>query len=99
MSVDKVVIGESGEIVLPSRIRSALRLQAGCELLIERTGAGVLLRPTTTGSGVRLEDLRGFLKTEGPAVPLEELCKPVDYSADWPDPESAPEPEPEPKDK
>ena len=97
MSVDKVVIGESGEVVLPPRIRTALHLKAGSELLIERTGAGVLLKPATMGSGVRLEELRGFLKTEGPAVPLDDLCKPVDYSADWPEPES--EQAPEPKDK
>jgi len=93
MSVDRVVIGESGEVVLPPRIRTALHLKAGSEVLIERTGAGVLLRPATTGSGLRLEDLRGFLRTEGPAVRLEDLCKPVDYSADWP------EPAPESKDK
>lgn len=93
MSIDKVVIGESGEVVLPPRICSALHLKAGSELLIERTGAGILLKPATTGSGVRLEDLRGFLKTEGPAVPLDDLCKPVDYSTDWTEPGSAPAPE------
>jgi AbrB family looped-hinge helix DNA binding protein len=87
MSVERVVIGESGEVVLPPRIRAALHLKAGSELLIERSGAGVLLRPATTGSGLRLEDLRGLLKAEGPAVPLEALCKPVDYSADWQEPE------------
>lgn len=89
MSLDKVVIGESGEVILPPRIRSALHLKAGSELLIERTGAGVLLKPAVTGSGVRLEDLRGFLETKGPTVPLEALCNPVDYSADWeaPDPQ------------
>ena len=86
MSVDKVVIGESGEVVLPPRIRSALHLKAGSELLIERTGAGVLLKPATAGTGVRLEDLRGFLRSEGPAVPLEDLCKPVNYSTDWSEP-------------
>jgi AbrB family looped-hinge helix DNA binding protein len=87
MYVDKVVIGESGEVVLPPRIRSALHLKAGSELLIERAGTGLVLTPVTTGSGLRLEDLRGFLKAEGPAVPLERLCKPVDYSTDWPVPE------------
>jgi AbrB family looped-hinge helix DNA binding protein len=87
MSVEKVVIGESGEVVLPSEIRSALRLKAGSEMLIEQTAAGVLLKPATTRNGLRLEDLRGFLKAERPAVPLEALCKPVDYSADWQEPE------------
>lgn len=90
MKHEKVVIGESGEVVLPPRIRSALHLKAGSELFIERAGADVLLKPATTGSGVRLEDLRGFLRAEGPAVPLDDLCKPVDYSADWPRPEQDP---------
>ena len=86
MSVEKVVIGESGEVVLPPRIRSALHLRAGTELLIERTPSGVLLKPASTRRGVRLEDLRGFLKTDGPVVSLEDLCKPVDYAADWEEP-------------
>ena len=88
MSVEKVVIGESGEIILPPQIRSALHLKAGSELLIERTPAGVLLKPAVTRRGVRLEDLRGFLKSDGSAVPLEDLCKPVDYGADWQEPKA-----------
>lgn len=88
MSVEKVVIGESGEVILPPRIRSALHLKAGSELLIERTPAGVLLKPAVTRRGVRLEDLRGFLKSDGSTVPLEDLCKPVDYGADWQEPKA-----------
>lgn len=88
MSVEKVVIGASGEVILPSQIRSALHLKVGSELWIENTPAGVLLKPAVTQRGVRLEDLRGFLKTDGPAVPLEDLCKPVDYDADWEEPKT-----------
>lgn len=88
MSVEKVVIGESGEVILPPRIRSALHLKTGSELLIERTPAGVLLKPAVTRRGMRLEDLRGFLKSDGSAVPLEDLCKPVDYGADWQEPKA-----------
>jgi len=52
----------------------------------DRDVAGVsdqVARPesTATKSTVRLEDLRGFLKTAGPSVSLEDLRKPVDLSA------------------
>jgi AbrB family looped-hinge helix DNA binding protein len=88
MATEKVVVGESGEVIIPPRIRSALHLKVGTELEVESTAAGVLLRPSTVKRGVRLEDLRGFLKTDGPAVPIEDLCKPVDYSRDWEEPEA-----------
>lgn len=32
---------------------------------------------------MRLEDLRGFFKFQGTSIPIEEISKPVDYSADW----------------
>ncbi len=80
---DKVIIGAAGEVIIPKRIRSALHLAAGTELLVETTPAGLLLKPANAPRGLRLEDLRGFLKQDGPPVPLEELCRPVDYSKDW----------------
>ena len=65
MSVEKVVIGASGEVILPSQIRSALHLKVGSELWIENTPAGVLLKPEwhvpdlQGGGGRTAQDLPG----------------------------------------
>ena len=42
-----------------------------------------MLKPKPKKTGKRLEDLCGMLKHDGPPIPIEELCKPVDYRADW----------------
>ena len=42
-----------------------------------------LLKETPKKRGKRLEDLIGMLQHDGPPIPIEELCKPVDYRADW----------------
>ena len=42
-----------------------------------------MLKTKPKKTGKRLEDLCGMLKHDGPPIPIKELCKPVDYSADW----------------
>ena len=42
-----------------------------------------MLKVVPKKTGRRLEDLIGMLKHDGPALSTEELCAPVDYSADW----------------
>lgn len=80
MATERVLIYQSAEVTIPPRIRAALHLKIGAHLEIESTPTGVVLSPTTLRRGVRMEDLRGPLKTDGPTVRLGDLCKPVDYS-------------------
>lgn len=89
MPSQTVVIGQSGEVIIPPRLRAAHHLETGAELEIESTPAGLLLRPAAARRGVRLEDLRGLLKTDVPTVTLDDLCRPADYSGDWLHPDSA----------
>jgi hypothetical protein len=53
------------------------------EMTLVATGRGVMIQPKIKKTGKRLQDLVGFIKYEGPRVPDEELCAPVDYSEDW----------------
>jgi AbrB family looped-hinge helix DNA binding protein len=83
MTTVTVKLSSKGQVVIPKEVRDALHWEPGTELTVVPTGDGVMLKPRPTKSKLRLEDLRGFLKHEGPPIPIEELCKPVDYSADW----------------
>ena len=48
------------------------------------TENGVLLEAKPKPRGNRLEDLIGFLQYDAPPIPIEELCKPVDYFREYP---------------
>ena len=78
-----VTVSTTGQVVIPKEIRDALHWETGVELTLTAVGNGILLKETPKKHGKRLEDLRGMLKHDGPPIPIEELCKPVDYRADW----------------
>lgn len=82
MSVATVTLSSKGQLVIPKEIRDELHWEPGMELTIGTTESGVLLKSKLVGKELRLEDLRGFLKYDGPPISTEELCKPADYSAD-----------------
>lgn len=73
--------------MIPKEIRDRLHWEAGQELIIEMTESGILLKPRPAQKKLRLEDLRGFLKCDGPPIPTETLCQSVDYQVDWNDSE------------
>jgi AbrB family looped-hinge helix DNA binding protein len=83
MTIAIITLSSKGQVVIPKEIRDELHWEAGLELTIETTESGVLLKSRAAGKKLRLEDLRGFLKYGGPPISTEELCKPVDYRADW----------------
>ena len=83
MSIATLTLTRQGQVAIPKEIRDELHWNAGLELTVEITESGVLLKPRPIGKKLRLEDLRGFLKYDGPPTSTEELCKPVEYSADW----------------
>ena len=78
-----VTLSTKGQVVIPKEIRDALHWEAGVELTVTSAGDLVVLKATPKKTGKRLEDLIGMLQHEGPPIPIEELCKPVDYSEDW----------------
>lgn len=83
MTIATITLSSKGQVVIPKEIRDQLHWETGLELTIETTESGVLLKTKPAGKKLRLEDLRGFLKYDGPPISTEELCKPVDYSSDW----------------
>jgi AbrB family looped-hinge helix DNA binding protein len=78
MSVTTIKLSSKGQIVIPKEIRDELHWEAGIQLSLVATGAGVSLRAMTVKSGRNLGDLIGLLKHEGAAITIEALCKPVD---------------------
>lgn len=83
MSSATLTLSNTGQIAIPQEIRDELHWEPGLELTLETTDSGVVLRSKAKKRTLRLEDLRGFLKCDGPPVSIEDLCEPVDYTADW----------------
>jgi len=87
MSISTTALSSNGQINIPIEILNELHWEAGHQLSIETTEAGVLLKSIPKKKKLRLEDLRGFLKYDGPPVSIEVLCKPVEYSNDGEEPD------------
>jgi AbrB family looped-hinge helix DNA binding protein len=83
VSIANITLSSKGQVVIPKEIRDQLHWEAGHELSIETTESGVLLKSRPSKKTLRLEALRGFLKSAGTPMSTEELCQPVDYGADW----------------
>ena len=83
MATATVTLSTKGQVVIPKDIRDALHWEAGTELTVTPAGNGVMLKAAPKKRGKRLEDLIGMLQHDVPPIPIEELCKPVDYRADW----------------
>ena len=78
MTALKTRVSTKGQVILPNAIRRRRRWEAGTELLVEDTEAGVLLRaapyfpPTTIDEVSRLS-----ANYTGPVVTLEEMDEAV----------------------
>lgn len=83
MSIATVTLSSQGQVVIPQEIRDALRWEAGTQLRLVSSPSGLTIQAMPHKAGRRLEDLIGMLKHEGPPLSTEDLCKPVDDSADW----------------
>jgi len=68
MSISTTALSSNGQINIPIEILNELHWEAGHQLSIETTEAGVLLKSIPKKKKLRLEDLRGFLKYDGPPV-------------------------------
>ena len=71
MTTATTTLSSKSQIVIPQTILDQLHWESGGELIIETTDAGVLLKSKPSGNTLRLEELRGFLQSDGPALSIE----------------------------
>ena len=83
MSVATITLSSKGQVVIPKEIRDELHWLAGTQITLVSSASGVTLKAVPKKTGLKFEDLIGMLKHDGAPLSNEELCKPVDYSADW----------------
>ena len=79
MTTATITLSSKGQVVIPKEIRDELHWAAGTQISLVSNASGVTLKAVPTKTGRKLADLIGLFKHEGPPVPIEELCKPVDY--------------------
>ena len=82
MSVATIKLSSKGQIVIPKEIRDELHRQAGTQLTLVSSLSGITLRSAPKKTGSTMTDLIGMLQHEGPPIPIEALCRPVDYRTD-----------------
>ncbi|MDP2827252.1 MAG: AbrB/MazE/SpoVT family DNA-binding domain-containing protein [Sulfuricellaceae bacterium] len=83
MSIATIMLSSKGQVVIPKEIRDELHWDAGTQITLVSSASGVMLKAVSKKTGRKFEDLIGMLKHDGQPLSTEELCKPVDYSADW----------------
>jgi AbrB family looped-hinge helix DNA binding protein len=83
MSIATIKLSSKGQIVIPKEIRDELNWQTGTELTLVSSISGVTLKTAPKKTGGNLGDLIGMLRHDGPPIPIEALCRPVDNYADW----------------
>jgi len=80
MQAVTIKLSSQGQLVIPEAIREKLHWDQEMELTLVPVGDGVMLqRPPEPGKR-NLADLRGMLHYEGPPIPLDTLCKPVELT-------------------
>jgi bifunctional DNA-binding transcriptional regulator/antitoxin component of YhaV-PrlF toxin-antitoxin module len=82
MSTATITLSSNGQIVIRKEILDELRWEAGTQLTLVSGASGVTIKATPKKTGRRLEDLIGMLKHDGPPISNDDLCRPVDTSAD-----------------
>ncbi|MFT3802567.1 MAG: AbrB/MazE/SpoVT family DNA-binding domain-containing protein [Burkholderiaceae bacterium] len=60
--IETTRLSSKGQVVLPSRIRSAHRWESGTEFQVRDTPEGILLTPLARPAPSRIEDVAGCLK-------------------------------------
>jgi AbrB family looped-hinge helix DNA binding protein len=83
MSVTTIKLSSKGQIVIPKEIRDELHWQSGTQLTLVSSLSGITLKTTPKRTRGNLGDLIGMLQHDGTPIPIEALCRPVDYCNDW----------------
>lgn len=66
-------LSSKGQVILPKKVRDTRRWVEGTRFVVEEVPEGVLLRPLTSFSPTRLEDVFGCLHYEGRPKTLREM--------------------------
>jgi len=82
MASATIPLSSKGQVVIPKEIRDELNWVAGTQIDLISNASGVTLKAVPKKTGRKLSDLIGVFKHAGPALPIEELCRPVDYRED-----------------
>ena len=82
MTTATTTLSSKGQVVIPKEVRDELHWDAGTQIALVSSASGVTLKAVPKKTGRKFADLIGLLKHEGAPLSIEELCKPVDYSAD-----------------
>lgn len=82
MTTATITLSSKGQVVIPKEIREELHWDAGTQITLVSSASGVTLKAVPKKTGRKFADLIGLLKHEGPPLPIDDLCKPVDYSED-----------------
>lgn len=82
MSTATITLSSKGQIVIPKETRDELHWEAGTRLTLLSNASGVTIKALPKHGGRRLEDLIGLLKHDGPPLSTQDLCEPVNNSAD-----------------
>ncbi|PIQ37334.1 MAG: AbrB family transcriptional regulator [Lysobacterales bacterium CG17_big_fil_post_rev_8_21_14_2_50_64_11] len=82
MATATITLSSKGQVVIPKEIRDELHWIAGTQIALVSSASGVTLKAVPNKTGHKLVDLIGMFKHEGLPLSIEELCKPVDDSAD-----------------
>lgn len=83
MSIATITLSSKGQVVIPKEIRDELHWESGTQITLISSASGVTLKAAPKKTGRKFGDLIGMLKHDGQPLSTEELCQPVDYSADW----------------
>jgi AbrB family looped-hinge helix DNA binding protein len=83
MRTATITLSSKGQVVIPKEIRDELHWHPGTQITLVSSASGVTLKALPKKTRRRFSDLIGLLKHEGLPLANEELCKPVDYGADW----------------
>lgn len=66
-------LSSRGDVHIPDNLIHALGLKPGVELILERQGDAIVMRPVKTNIPSRVEDGPKILDYSGPTVGLEEM--------------------------
>lgn len=77
------IINASGQVSIPQNMAEQLRLVPGAEIDLFLLQNGILVKPKSLPKNLSSAKLlKGFLQHTGSPVPLDQLCKPVEYHDD-----------------
>ncbi len=83
MLATTVKLSSKGQVVIPKDVRDSFHWDNGVELTLLVTEHGVMLQTKPDNEKKQaVKSLRGMLQHEGKTIPIEQLCKPVEYSND-----------------